>query len=188
MQQINLTKSLKIDVFDKNEYLEQNKEVNDTLKKVLSSYKQKNDSFEQHDAIEYIDNLSGNIFFTKLEIKIFVLKSGQYPISFSIFSKKSESSWNLQLFWTDSEYTKLGFATILLRCAVASLREDKAENIFVVADKKNIFANHLFESFGKVVGVGIDKKEDKEKITFKFNIEKAKSENLIEDAKKLAIK
>ena len=178
MQKFNLTNSLTIFEFDEKDYLEKNKKICDILNKIFSGFDEDdNTSF----AREYLDNLNGDIFLSKKKIRIFLLKQNTEYVSFLIFDNNQ-----IKLIWTNNEYAKLGFATILLRATTTILFEDGVRHCDVEIEKENLIGQSLFDSFGKVDGVVV-KRDEKEKIKYNFDIENIDVSKILQDIKNFAI-
>ena len=178
MQKFNLTNSLTILEYDEADYLEKNKKICDILNKIFSGFDEDdNTSF----AREYLDNLNGDIFLSKKKIRIFLLKQNTEYVSFLIFDNNQ-----IKLIWTNNEYAKLGFATILLRATTTILFEDGVRHFDVEIEKENLIGQSLFESFGKVDGVVV-KRDEKAKIKYNFDIENIDVSKILQDIKNFAI-
>ncbi len=170
MQKTELTNSISLNCYDENEYLQKHKEINDILNKVFGG--------------EYIENLNSEIFLTNKHVKIFTLKQKHTPISFAIFEIKNNIA-NLDIICTHNEYTKLGFATILLRGAILSLTSENIYTIRTIA--KDEISQRLFDSLAKVEGVVAQQKEIDDGIEYIFLTEYVNKEKILIDIKELAM-
>ena len=108
---------------------------------------------------------------------------GNIPISFVIYSKKSNLTIALDTIFTNEEYLKLGFATILLRTSAIDLKEKNINSIIVNMQQDNyVFAN-LIDGFAKVEGNNLTKTENR----YVFDIKNLNSEKIFQNIKKIAI-
>ena len=179
MQKRKITNSISVEIFDENDFLNNQKEIYDSLKKILNSF-----DFDENlaESKDYLDNLNGDIFLESKKVEIFVLKQNRTPVSFAILSNKK-----LDMIWTDFEYAKLGFATILLRAGVIELFEKHKFEFCAEIKNTNLIAKSLFESFAKVDGVVCEKQQKQNEINFKFNIEKIDTKKVMNDLIAFAI-
>lgn len=175
MKIINISKSLKVSTYDENDYISFNKEINNDLNKILAYY-----GFEEEK--EYLENLNGDIFLKHKRIFIYVLFEDKEPISFAIFEKTKKNKVSLQFICTKLEYTKLGFATMLLRASACNLKDNQIDE-FVVKNIDDLILKNLLNSFAKVDGVIF---EENEKF-YNFDIKNIKNEQILSEIKQFYI-
>ena len=116
------------------------------------------------------------------KVEIFVLKQNRTPVSFSILSNKK-----IDMIWTDFEYAKLGFATMLLRVVAVELFEKEQFEFLVEIKNTNLIAKSLFESFEKIDGVVCESEEKNDTTSYKFNFKNMDTKRVLQDVQKLAI-
>lgn len=180
MNKTKITNTISLHIFDENDYVANQKQIYDDLNKVLNSFDfDANLSF----AREYLDNLNSDIYLNDKKFQIFELKINKTVVSFAICSGKK-----IDMIWTDFEFAKLGYATILLRLvAIEFFKQNKFE-FCVEFDEKNLIAESLFESFGKIENVKILQKNEKNgKKTYKFDIKNIKIDEILKKLKEFAI-
>ena len=176
MEELQISNSIKVDIYDSQDYIQNNKQINDYLNKVLGG----ESTFFARD---YLDNLNGDIYLLDKKVFIFVLFEAEEPVSFVIYSKKSNITASLDLIWTAEEYQKLGFATMLIRASAVFLKQKNIATILAEADEQNEIFLNLLKSFAKVDK--IETKEEERK--FKFGIKELDAMQILEDIKKFAI-
>ena len=173
MQKINITKSILIVKFDQNDYISKNQKIYDDIKNILKSF---DDDLLLNQTIDYIDNLNGDIFLANKKVDIFELKQNSKTISFAIFENKT-----LKTIWTDYDYLKLGFATILLRIIAVMQKANKTQSFNCVVDECNLVAQSLFDSFSKIDGVNAQKKSNNKKIEYLFDFANIDEKKILND-------
>ena len=180
MNKTKITNLVLVECFDQNDYLENQKKIYGSLNKILSSFDfDDNLSF----AKEYIDNINSDIFLSNKKVLIYVLRLNQTPVSFLIYC-----DGRIDMLWTDFEFAKLGYATILLRAIAVELFGENVFEFSVEFDKENLIAENLFESFGKIENVKILEKTEKNgKKTYKFDIKSIKIDEILKNLKEFAI-
>ena len=171
MKKLNITKSIKVNVYNENDYLELNKEITGDLNTILSYY-----GFDEER--EYLQNLNGDIFLKSKRVFAYILYENKEPISFAIFEKSKKNKVALQFICTKLEYTKLGFATMLLRAAVCSLKDNEVDE-FVVKNFDDAILKNLLDSFAKVDGVVCEQNEK----FYNFDIKNIKNEQILSEIK-----
>lgn len=176
MEKLQITNSIKVDIYDSQEYIQNNKQINDYLNKVLGSV-------STFFARDYLDSLNGDIYLLDKKVSIFVLFEADEPVSFAIYSKKSNITASLDLIWTAQEYQKLGFATMLIRASAVVLKQKNVATILAEADEQNEIFHNLLLSFSKVET--IQSKQENRK--FKFGIKGLNTNQILDNIKKFAI-
>lgn len=180
MNKTKIANSVLVETFDQNDYLTNQKKIYDGLVKILDSFDYDSNLSS---AREYIDNLNSDIFLNNKKVLIFVLKLNQTPISFLIFCDEK-----IDLLWTDFEFAKLGYATILLRYFATEIAKNGIYEFGAEFDQNNLIADNLFESFGKIENVKILQNDAKNgKKTYKFDIKNIKIDQILKDLQKFAI-
>lgn len=180
MNKTKITNSVAVECFDQNDYQLNQKKIYDDLTKILNSFDyDENLSF----AKDYVDNLNGDIFLSGKKVLIYVLKVQQMPVSFLIFCEGK-----IDMIWTDFEFAKLGYATILLRAFAVDLHK---QNVFQFAfefDQQNLIADNLCDSFSKIENVEILQNSLKNgKKTYIFGIKNLKIDQILQSLKEFAI-
>ena len=175
MKIINISKSLKVSTYDENDYISFNKEINNDLNKILAYY-----GFEEEK--EYLENLNGDIFLKHKRIFIYVLFEDKEPISFAIFEKTKKNKVSLKFICTKLEYTKLGFATMLLRASACNVKDNQIDD-FVVKNIDDLILKNLLNSFAKVDGVIFEEN----KKFYNFDIKSIKNEQILSEIKQFYI-
>lgn len=170
MEKIEVSNSVKIEVFDSQDYLQNHSTISKYINAICA-----NEIDSQ--AREFLDNLNGDIFLQDKKVYIYVLFEGKEPASFAIFSKKSNISVTLDLIWTAKDYSKLGLATILLRVGATDLRAKDVHSIYVKEDEENERLTHLLDSFAKVKNIICDKTE----MQYKFVIKDIDDKQILSD-------
>lgn len=176
MEELQISKLVKVSVFNSQDYIQNNKQINDCLNKILRGY-------SIFFARDYLDNLNGDIYLLDKKVFIFVLFEEEDPVSFVIYSKKSNTTVSLDLIWTAQDYQKLGFATMLIRVSAVVLKQQNVVTILAEEDKNNGIFLNLIQSFAKVENVELNKEETK----FKFGIKMLNEDQILNDIKKFAI-
>lgn len=176
MEKLQISNSIKIDIYDSQDYIQNNKQINDYLNKVLGSVS----TFYARD---YLDNLNGDIYIQDKKVFIFVLFESNEPVSFVIYSKKSNITASLDLIWTSEQYQKLGFATMLIRVSAAVLKDKNIATILAEATEQDEIFFNLLQSFAKVENIETKQEERK----FKFGIKELDAKQILDDVKKFAI-
>lgn len=176
MEQLQISNSIKIDVYNSEDYIQINKKINNNLNKILGNMT----TLQERD---YLDNINGDIFLQDKKVFIFVLFVGDEPVSFAIYSKKSNMTASLDLIWTAQEYQKLGFATMLIRASAVVLKQKNVATILAEADEQNEIFHNLLLSFSKVET--IQSKQENRK--FKFGIKGLNTNQILDNIKKFAI-
>ena len=177
MEEIKISNSVYIKSFNSFDYTQNHKLVNQYLNCIIKDY---NSSI----AIEYIDNLNSDVFLQDKKLFIYILFSVNQPISFAIFSKISNTFAKLDLIYTAYEYTKLGFATIMLRTCAINLLQNKVNQILYIKNGKNEIIENLLSSFSKVDGVECSQIDNQ----IKFNVEKINKNDILSKIKEFVIK
>lgn len=172
MKKIKLSTLHEVNVYDSKDYIENNKEVNDSFVNILSSYEYDNADYDINKARDYIENLNYNMFLENLDSKIYVLQREDQPVSFALYNRiQKTNDWVLELIYTHSEHTTCGFATALLRLSAKDLKERfNAENIHTTVSHNNYKSMYLHSSFSKVEGVKVALDKESTKSRFRFNI------------------
>ena len=176
MEKLQISNSISVSCFDSQDYLQNNKQISDSIDKILGNV-------STTYAREYLDNLNGDIFLQDKKVFIFVLYAAKEPVSFVIFSKKSNISVSLDLIWTVDEYKKLGFATMLIRASAVLLKQQNIASVFAKVESQDDVLYKLLESFSKVESLQSENKENQ----FKFGIKEINTEQILSDIKKFAI-
>lgn len=145
MEEIIISSSIKIVLYNSDDFINNNKTISASLNSISKEY-------NSAEARDYIDDLNGDIFVQNKKVFIYVLFVANEPISFVVFSKISNTCVVLESIYTSYGYTKLGFATILLRIAITNLLKNKI-NSFVYTQGTNEIMLNLLNSFGEVDGV-----------------------------------
>lgn len=180
MNKTKITNSVLVECFDQNDYLENQKKIYDSIAKILSSF---DFDYNLPFAREYVDNLNSDIFLSNKKVLIYVLKVGQTPVSFLTFC-----DGKIDLLWTDFEFAKLGYATILLRTFAIDLVQKGVFEFASEFDEKNMIADNLFESFSKLENVEIlENNTENGKKAYKFGIKNIKADKILQDLKQFAI-
>ena len=176
MEELQISNSIYVKIYDSQDYIQNNKQINDYLNNVLG----KESIFFARD---YLDNLNGDIYLLDKKVFIFVLFEADEPVSFVIYSKKSNITASLDLIWTEKEYQKLGFATMLIRASAVFLKDKNIVTILAQADEQNEIFYNLLQSFAKVESIETKQEETQ----FKFGIKGLNFNQVLSDIKKFAI-
>ncbi|MBO7508216.1 MAG: hypothetical protein J6T39_01040 [Clostridia bacterium] len=179
MQKLNISKSINIVCYDENDYISQNQKIYDDISKMLKSFDYDPILSETKD---YVDNLNGDIFLTSKKINIFLLKQNSQTISFAIVENNE-----IKTVWTDFDFLKLGYATILLRGAVIIMKDMGKTKINCKIDENNLVAENLFDSFAKIDGAKSNREAKGEKIEYSFDFCDIDKNKLLSDIQKFAI-
>ena len=180
MKKIKITKTISMISYDENDYLNNQKEIYDSMIKIINSFDADQTAVLHK---EYIDNLNGDIYLENKKVNIFLLKQNQIPISFAIFSNDK-----LDMIWTNFEYVKLGFATIILRVVATELKLLNISSFDAEVNSENLVAQSLFDSFAKVEGVEhMANNQENNKKTHKFDIKNIKNDKILQEIKDFAI-
>lgn len=179
MDKIQISKIHTVAVYDKKDYLENNKEINHDMLDILLSHENINGSKELSDARTYIEDLNGNMFLNELDPKIYVMYRENEPVSFAILNKiEKTESWTLDLIYTHNEWTKLGLATVLMRVVTKDLKtKQNAEEINSTVNCKNNASLFLHESFSKIKGVETKTETTMGRQKYHFDIRNLKFDN-----------
>lgn len=177
MKEIKLSNAIKIKVFNSDDYTKNNKQINDYLNAIIKEY---NSAI----ASDYIDNLNGDIFLQNKKVFIYVLFNLSQPISFALFSKTSNTCVSLDLMYTAYDYTKLGFATILVRVSAINLKENNIQKFFCKTDENNLILQNLLNSFARVEMVKFSKADNQ----CSFDIQNINGNDILDKIKQFIIK
>lgn len=188
MQITNISKSLSATEFNKDEFFEQQKDICELFKTILKTYKEKENTFDLHDAKEFISNLNSEIYLQNLSAKFFVLSEEKSPVSFAIFTSKDNVLWTLEQIWTKKDYVRFGFATMLLRVCAINILGSNGATIKMQTKTNQEIAEKLFDSFSKVEGIEQIKKQNNiGGNDYLFEIKNASVSAMQEAIQKLAI-
>lgn len=172
MEKFKISQLHNVKVYDSKDYIEFNKDVNDSFMNILSSHEYNNASYDINKAREYVEDLNYKMFLDNLDTRIYVMYRQDQPVTFAIYNRvENTNDWHLELIYTHDEYTKLGLASALLRFSAGDLlsRYD-AENITTVVAKNNFASMNLHESFSKVNGVKAYVEDADSRYGFTFDI------------------
>ena len=172
MKDIKISQLHTLEVYNSKEYINNNKEVNDSILNVLESYEVNETGRNINKAREYIEDLNFKIFSSDANVQIYVMKREEQPVSFVIYEKRKDTpAWMVEMIYTHDDYIKLGLATSLLRHSAKHLKTTcDAQKILSAVSVNNIAGVHLFDSFAKVEGVDGKISEKESKLRFIFNI------------------
>lgn len=176
MQKQNITNSIVLKIFNEKDLIIDHKNLIDMFYKIAGGY-------NLGDMRETIDNINGDIFLFDKKVFAFVLEQNDEPISFAVFSKKSNHVVTLDIICTDIEYSKLGFATILLRLSAIELKSQNITHIIVDTKDQNEITEELLNSFSKVENVDTQKDEKQSR----FDIKNMNDEKMLDDIKTMII-
>ena len=180
MKKLQLTKTLNLKTYNEDDFLQNQKQILDDIQKILGSFDYDNNL---ETAKEYLFDLNSEIFLNNKKVNIFVLYREKLPLSFAICADKK-----LVWIWTHFEYTKLGYATILLRALAFELKNEGVENFSVDIDTDNFVAQSLFESFSKIDKIKIfEKNERNGKKTCNFDIKGVNFDKILQEIENFAI-
>ena len=177
MKEFEIAKSHVMKVYDNTDYVEKNKEVNDCFVNILSSYEYDNESYDINKARDYVEDLNYKMYLSDLDTKIYIFYLEGHPVTFAIYNRiEHTDDFMLELIYTHSDYTTLGFATYMMRFAAKDLKERyNAKNIHTVVAKKNNPSLYLHKSFSKVDGVKTASEDCGSKYKFRFDISELKT-------------
>ncbi|MGN1222104.1 MAG: GNAT family N-acetyltransferase [Christensenellales bacterium] len=177
MREFEVSKSHNIKVYDSKDYVDKNKEVNDSFINILSSHEYNNESYDVNKARDYVEDLNYKMYLSDLDTRIYVFSLDNQPASFAIYNRiEHTDDWVLELIYTHSEYTTLGLATYLLRFSAKDLKENfDAKKINATVSKNNYASMNLHESFSKVDGVKTASEDCGSRIKYCFDISEMKS-------------
>ncbi|MGN1212570.1 MAG: GNAT family N-acetyltransferase [Christensenellales bacterium] len=177
MEEFEISKIHKVKVYESKDYIEKNKEVNDSFLNILSSYEYDNETFDITKARDYIENLNYEMYLSNLDTRIYVLSREDRPVSFAIYNRiEHTNDWVLELIYTHSEYVTLGLAGNLLRFSARDLKDRfGAENIHSTVAKNNHASFYLHNSFSKVDGVKGTTEDCDSRFKYCFDIRQMKS-------------
>ena len=92
------------------------------------------------------------------------------------------------MLWTDFEYAKLGYATILLRTFAVELFKKNIYKFITEFDENNLIATSLFNSFAKIENVKNSQKDTKNgKKSYVFDIKLIKIDQILQNLQNFAI-
>lgn len=153
MNKIQMNDLYDIEVYDNQDYIENNKHVNDCCADVLSTH-ERNIVCDVEKSKEFLDNMNYDMYLNNLVCRVYLLKRDDEPMSYAIYTKtKNDANWKLEQMYTNQEFTGLGYATVLLRASADDMKRNGVKNLCMVFSKQNIPANKLAESFDKVAGI-----------------------------------
>lgn len=177
MEQFKISALHDLKVYNSSDYIEKNKEVNDSFLSIIASHENTNAGYDVNKAREYIEDLNYKMFLDDLDTRIYILHSDGHPVSFALYNRiEKTNDWIMELIYTHSEYTTLGLATALLRLSAKDLSQRfDAENIHTTVSKKNYASMYLHDSFSKVEGVKVSTDNVDSRIKFRFNIKELKN-------------
>ncbi len=180
MEKLKLTNTLHAIMYNQNDYLQNQKHILFNLQKIIDSF-DFDENMEQ--SKEYLYNLNSDIFINNGKVKIFVLYQNKTAISFVVLKNRK-----LDLLWTYFDYTKLGYATILLRAMCVMLHRQNEFKFSVKENDNNLIFASLLNSFKKVDGVKFNEKTIKngEKI-LNFDIKSIKIDEILANIQKIAL-
>lgn len=187
MDKIQLSNHYKVKAYNRDDYFNNNKQINDDCLRILSSYEGSNESYNVGDAYNYISDLNSNMYLDELDALVYIMYLDKTPVSFAIYTKIDKSnSWVLELIFTHEEYTSLGYAGVLLRASAGHLKEAHgAEEINSNVNYKNAPSMFLNNSFAKVKGVNVTSTDHDGHKTFHFDIRGLSAKKVEDDAENI---
>lgn len=188
MDKLQLSNHYSVKAYNRDDYFNNNKQINDDCLRIVSSYEGANENYNIGDAYNYIADLNSNLYLDELDALIYVMYLDKTPVSFAIYSKIDKSnSWVLELIYTHEEYTSLGYAGVLLRASAGHLKETRgAEEINSNVNVANMPSLFLNNSFGKVNGVKVyADRIDEDHETFHFDIRGLSNKKVEADAENI---
>ena len=101
MDKIQLSNHYSVKAYNRDDYFNNNKQINDDCLRIVSSYEGANENYNIGDAYNYIADLNSNLYLDELDALIYVMYLDKTPVSFAIYSKIDKSnSWVLELIYT----------------------------------------------------------------------------------------
>ena len=176
MKTIEITQNVKVEIFDSNDYIENQQKVYSSLKDIFNS---------QSSAIirDFVDDLNSDIFLQNKKVFIYVLKVGDDVVCFAIFSKISNRTANFDCICTHRDFEKLGFATVLVRAGLVNLKQNEISNIVANFEEQNFAYQNLLFSFSKIENMATKEEENR----YKFDISNVDENKILQDVKNLII-
>ena len=180
MEKLRLTNNLHVNMYDQDDYLQNQKHILTELQKIVDSFDYDNNLEYTK---EYLFNLNSDIFINNSKVKIFVLYQNKTAISFVVLN-----NCKLDLIWTHFDYAKLGYATILLRAMCVMLHKQNTYTFCVEECAENLIFSFLFDSFKKVEEIKfIEKNAKNSKKMLNFDIKNIKIDNILSNIQKIAL-
>ena len=180
MNKLEITKAVYVKHFNQDEFLTNQADILKDLNAIV-------DSFDYDVNLEYtkdyLCNLNSDIFLNNSKVDIFILYCNNEPVSFVVMCNN-----NVDLFWTNYEYAKLGYATVLIRAMSSMFAKEKKYNLTFKIDENNLIFSSLLESFKKVEGIKfIEKLAKNGKKTIKFSTKNINFEEILTKIKEMTI-
>ena len=180
MKKLQLAKKMCIKQFDQSDFLTSQKIILDDLNKILDSF-----DYDQNleSSREYLCDLNGNIYINNAKVDIFVLYVCATPVSFAVCSQNK-----IDLIWTNYDFVKLGYATILLRLIAILLCDKNKYDFEMELSQDNLIYASLITSFSKVEGIKcLEERKKNGKILYKFNTKDINNKKILDEIQNYAI-
>ena len=157
METIKKGKIHKIVRFDKDDFVNNNNDINDMMLSILASYETQNDNYNIDSAKRDLAELNLDIL-TKdyLDVRLYLLldeKKGM-PLSFALFSQdNTRDDWHLEFISTNKEYRGIGYAEALFLASAIDISKTDLPYISSVVNEENFASLALHDALGDIDGV-----------------------------------
>lgn len=187
MQKINVSKNYSVEVYNNDDYIANNRKINEDCVRILASYEGQNENFNLNEAYDQLANLNSDLFLDDKHAQIYIMYNQDTPTVFAICTKIEKSkSWVLDLMYTHCDYQQLGLATAMIRLTANHLHAtQKATELNTVVDKKNLASIYLNQSFGKVKNVKCCVEDAGPICKFHFDISNLNKKEVEEDTNEI---
>ena len=149
--------------FDREDFLNNNQEINDLMLRILLSHETDNEDFDIQQSKDFLHNINADILtkeFLKVRLYMLLDHKTNTPISFALFSQdKKREDWHLEYISTNKEYCGIGYAEKLFMYAAKDIATTKYPYISSVVNEDNFASLALHDAVGNQKGIKLQSAE-----------------------------